>query len=371
MNYGPETSSTLLAAMASGIGDLVFLSEEWIEEIRKVLEWETSRRASQLADLGSFTICEVAVNAPAYLRCGGRMAWNAVFENATVSVNQGELPAQKCDLKVVGDHSLMSNLARIQYDNRDPKIVAAAQSRLVKVGRWQFEGSIPSHPALAQTLRFTHDEMARRTMPRFVWMSPEWVMCTRHIVSTRALSEKYRNDLKDVEYTFAEEFINPPRYAFPDGKPAGFWVRCDKGSITVGSGSLPDHLQPANFQNKGEYVPVIPVGRTVEASMTEEDRTEQRDYSRTAFRHDADKGEKPFFQQSFKGGKPEMPPALARVMAVLHDELSKRSSGELPKDYSEVRQQWSSSPKFDRDESYDPTWLKYDELDIYGNSLVR
>lgn len=369
MNYGTETSSTLLAAMASGIGDLVFLSEEWIDTIRQVLEGETGRRADQLADLGSFTVCEVAVNAPTYLRCGGRLAWNAVFENGKVSVNQGELPKQECDLKVVGDHSLMSNLARIQYDNRDPNIVASAQNRLVKVGRWQFEGSIPSHPALVQTLRFTHDEMAQRTMPRFVWMSPEWVMCTRHIVSTRALSDKYRDGLKDVEYTFAEEFINPPRYAFPNGKPAGFWIRCDKGSITVGSGSLPDHLQPANFQNKGEYVPVVPVGRTVEASMTEDDRTDQRDYSRIAFRHNADKGEKPFFQQSFKEDKPQMPPALARVMAVLHDELSKRSSGELPKDYADVREQWSSSPKFDREENYDPTWLKYDEFDIYGNRL--
>ncbi len=369
MNYGPETSSTLLAAMATGIGDLVFLTEDWIDAIRQVLESETRRRASQLTDLGSFTVCEVAVNAPAYLRCGGRLAWNAVFENEAVSVSQGELPAQQCDLKVVGDHSLMSNLARIQYDNRNPRIVSAAQARLVKVGRWQFEGSIPSHPALVQTLRFTHDEMAQKTMPRFVWMSPEWVMCTRHIVSTRALSDKYRDGLKDVDYTFAEEFVNPPRYAFPDGKPAGFWIRCDKGSITVGSGSLPDHLKPANFQNKGEYVPVVPVGRTVEASMTEEDRTEQRDYSRIAFRHDADKGEEPFFQQSFKGDKPEMPPTLARVMAVLHDELSKRSSGELPKDYSDVREQWSSAPKFDRDENYDPTWLKYDEFDIYGSPL--
>ncbi|MXW53102.1 MAG: hypothetical protein F4Z66_03775 [Gammaproteobacteria bacterium] len=369
MNYGPETSSTLLAAMASGIGELVFLSKEWIEEIRRVLNSEARRRASQLADLGSFTVCEVAVNAPAYLRCGGRMAWNAVFENASVFVNEGELPAQQCDLKVVGDHSLMSNLARIQYDNRDPKIVSSAQTRLVKVGRWQIEGSIPSHPALAQALRFTHDEMAQRTMPRFVWMSPEWVMCTRHIVSTRALSDKYRHDLKDVDYTFAEEFVNPPRYAFPDGKPAGFWVRCDKGSITVGSGSLPVHLQPAMFQYKGDYVPVVPVGRTVEASMNEEDRSEQRDYSRTAFRHDTDKGEEPFFQQSFNGDHPEMPPALARVMAVLHDELSKRSSGELPKDYTDVREQWSSAPRFDRDENYDPTWLKYDEFDIYGRPL--
>ncbi|MCY3885603.1 MAG: hypothetical protein OXG24_11900 [Gammaproteobacteria bacterium] len=370
MNYGPETSSTLLAAMANGIGDLVFLSNEWIDTIRDTLEQETNRRANQLSNLGKFTVCEVAVNAPAYLRCKGRLAWNAVFEDDAVTVSQGELSDSECDLKITGDHSLMSNLARIQYDNRDPRIVAAAQNRLYTIGKWKFEGSMPSHPALLQTLRFTHDQMAVLTMPRFVWMSPEWVACTRHIVSTRALSEKYRNGLTDVEYTFSEEFINPPKYAFPDGSPAGFWIRCDRGSITVGSGKLPDHLQPANFQNKGEYVPVVPVGRTVEASMTEEDRKQQRDYSRTAFRHDAEKGEQPFFQQSFKDGKPEMPPSLARVMAVLHDELSKRSSGELPGDYANVRAQWDQTPRFDRDDNYDPSWLKYDKYDIYGRPLI-
>lgn len=366
MNYGPETSSTLLAAMAPGIGDLVYLSDEWVDAIRQVLEAEANVRSNQLGDLERFTLCELAVNAPAYLRCGGKLSWHAAFEGTDITVCKGEIPSQECDLKITGDHSLMSNLARIQYDNRDPRIVAAAQKRLFTVGKWKFEGSMPSHPALTQMLRLTHDQMAQRTMPRFVWMSPEWVTCTRHIVSTRASSDKYRDGLTDVEYTFAEEFINPPRYAFPDGDPAGFWVRCDKGTITVGSGSLPDHLQPANFQNKGEYVPVVPVGRTVDAAMSEDDRNEQRDYSRVAFRHNADEGEKPFFQQSFKDGKPEMPPALARVMAVLHDELSKRSSGELPKDYANVRDQWNQSPKFDRDESYDPSWLKYDKFDIYG-----
>lgn len=370
MNYGSETSSTLIAAMAAGIGDLVFLSDEWIDAMRQVLEGETSRRRDQLSNTDTFTLCEVAVNAPAYLHCGGTLAWNAVFENSSVRVSQGELSSRDCDLKITGDHSLMSNLARVQHDNRDPRIVAAAQKRLYTVGRWKIEGSIPKCPALIHTLRYAHDQMARRTMPRFVWMSPEWVTCTRHIVSTRAQSEKYRDALGDVQYTFAEEFINPPKYAFPDGRPAGFWIRCEKGSITVGSGSLPEHLQPADFQNRGEYVPVVPVGRTVEATMTESDRQEQREYSRTAFRHHAKKGEQPFFQQSFKGDKPDMPPSLARVLAVLHDELSKRSSGELPVDYLDVRDQWSSVPKFDREENYDPTWLKYSEFDVYGNPIV-
>ncbi len=200
-------------------------------------------------------------------------------------------------------------------------------------------------------------------------MSPEWVSCTRHIVTTRANSEKYRDGLVDVDYTFAEEFVYPPKFVVSDGSPTGFWVRCERGGIIVGFGSLPAELQPADFQNKGEYVPVVPVGRTVEAAMDDDQRKEQRDYMRTAFRHDAEQGEKPFFEQSFKSGKPEMPPGLGRVMAVLHDELSKRSSGELPSDYEEVRDKWQEAPSFDRESSYDPSWLKYDQFDIYGNPL--
>ena len=367
MLFGTENSSTLLAAMADGIGDTVFLSKDWVELATAVLESEVNRRKAQLLDLGTFTFCEVAVNTPAYLRCGGKLAWHAKFEGSTVSVATGELPAEQCDLKITGDHSLMSNMARIQYQNRDPSVVAAAQSRLLRVGRWQLEGSMPEHSSLLQVLRHLHDSLAPRTMPRFVWMSPEWVTCTRHIVTTRAMSEKYKNDLVDVDYTFSEEFENPPLFAFPDGATAGFWIRCELGEITVGYGELPERLQPADFQNRGEYVPVVPVGRTVEAAMSDDDRKEHQTYLRGAFHYDANKGEKPVFQQTYKTGTPSMPPGLGRVMMVLHDELSKRSSGELPSDYGEVRHRWRDQPRFDREDQYDPSWLKYDEYDIYGN----
>lgn len=366
MNYGNETSSTLLAAMADGIGDLVFASDEWVAAARDVLEQEVQRRASQLNDLGTFTLCEVAHNVPAWLHVGNKLAWNASFDNGSVSVAPGELTNDECDLKLQGDHSLMSNLGRIQHSNRDPSVVQAAQARLMKLGRWEVHGALPTHPGLSHTLRTLHDEMAVRTMPRFVWMSPEWVSLTRHIVSTRALSDKYRDDLTDVVFTFAEEFVNPPKYAFPDGDSGGFWVHCDHGAITVGSGSLPEQLAPADFQNLGEYVPVVQVGRTVNAAMTDEEKQEQVEYSRTAFRVDIKGGEKPYIEQ--KTSDKQMPPELGRVMMVLHDELSKRSSGDLPIDYeADIREQWQTKPLFDRHPDYDPTWLKYDEFDIYGN----
>ena len=82
------------------------------------------------------------------------------------------------------------------------------------------QGSLPQHPVLGAVLRSLHDAMASRTMPRFVWMTPEWVSSARHIVTTRAASEKYADGLKNVVYTFAEEFTDTPRYAFPDGATA-------------------------------------------------------------------------------------------------------------------------------------------------------
>ena len=367
MNNKVNDSSVLLATMADGIGDLVFLSKEWIEVASEVLTQELAKRKDQLKDLESYTLCEVAVNPPPYLDCGGKLSWNAKFKTDKVDVSMGELPDSECDLKLTGDHSLMSNVARIQYHNRDPELVRHAQDRVFRLGKWVRHGKFPPNAALAEVLRSFHDTMAVRTMPRFVWMSPEWVSCARHIISSRARSDKYHAGLIDVEYKFAEEFVNPPGYAFPSGEVAGFWVHCHLGSITVGTGSLPDHLQPADFQNRGEYIPVLPVGRTVETTMTDEDREEQKNYFRSAFR--VEKGMEPIFVQTWKSGKPDLPPALGRVMMVLHDELSKRTSGELPSDYQHVRDQWNSVLSFDRDKHYDSSWLKYNEYTIYGQPI--
>jgi len=236
--------SVLLAAMADGIGDLAFASPQWVDAAREALTSAVGRYAAGLASLGAFTLCEVAHNSPAYLHCGSKLAWHAVFDGALVEVHSGELPASACDLKVEGDHSIMSNLARIQYAGRDPKLVAAAQARLHKLSRWVVHGSIPTNPVLAAVLRSLHDALAVRTLPRFVFMTPEWVSCARHILTMRAALTKYADGLSDVEYTFAEQFTQTPQYAFPDGSDGGFWVRCSYGQITVGAGPLPKELNP-------------------------------------------------------------------------------------------------------------------------------
>ncbi|MEM7019893.1 MAG: hypothetical protein AAF512_21465, partial [Pseudomonadota bacterium] len=359
-------ASNVLAAMADGIGDLTFASEEWVDAAKEVLTQAIEKYAEGLNDLGQFTICEVGHNPPAYLHCGASLAWHAKFDGASVTMNTGELPAEQCDYKMQGDHSVISNMARLQYHNRDPKIVAAAQARLLKLSKWDIHGQMPEHKTLGFVLRMLHDGMASRTMPRFTFMTPEWVSSARHILSTRAVSEKYADGIKDVEYTFSEEFTNTPKYAFPDGSHGGFWVRCDHGQLTVGAGPLPDELEPADALTQGEYTPVVPVGRTVNVAMTDAEKEEQAAYSKVAFRFDKEAGKAPVSQSS-PSDKGQMPTELARIFVVLHDELSKRTSSELPADFdSSIRKAWATPQKFDRCEGYDASWVRYDKVDIYG-----
>jgi hypothetical protein len=62
-----------------------------------------------------------------------------------------------------------------------------------------------------------------------------------------------------------------------------------------------------------------------------------------------------------------MPPELGRVFLPLHDELSKRTSSELPADFDDsLKDTWSTPQGFDRDANYDTSWLRYSEVDIYG-----
>ena len=361
-----DEHSVVLAAMPEGIGDLSFASGEWVAAAGEVLSTLVAKYADGLADVGRFTLCEVAHNPPAYLHTAAALAWHARFDGASVAVAPGELTTAECDLKVQGDHSIISNLARVRYHGNDPKVVAAAQARLGKLSRWEVNGTLPRHPVLGAVLRALHDTMAPRTMPRFVWMSPEWVSCARHIISTRAVSEKYSDGIKDVIYTFSEEFADTPRYAFPDGSHGGFWVRCEHGQVTVGAGPLPKDLEPADTLTKGLYTPVVPVGRTVNAAMTDTEKAEQAAYTKSAFRRDADTGQPPVSQSS-PSGADRMPPALGRVFMPLHDELSKRSTGDLPADYEDdVKAAWAEPQGFDRDAGYDKSWLRYDQFDIYG-----
>ena len=119
--------SVVLSAMADGIGDLTFASREWVAVAGEALAAAAAKHAEGLADLGRFSLCEVAHNAPAYLHAGASLAWHVHFDGAKVSAHVGELCEEACDSKIEGDHSVMSNLGRISFRGRDPQVVAAAR----------------------------------------------------------------------------------------------------------------------------------------------------------------------------------------------------------------------------------------------------
>jgi len=359
----------LLAAMAEGIGELSFASPEWVDAARAVLAKAASDLAQSGQDPGRFTICEVGHNPPAYLRAGAKVAWYAHIDGTTIHVENSELPADACDFKVEGDHSILSNMARIQYRDRDPDLVATAQARLNKLSRWKLHGRIPDRPALKVLLASLHDSMAIQTLPRLVFMTPEWASLARHILTARAALPKYAGGIAGLTYTFSEEFTGTPHYAFPDGAHGGFWARFERGAVEVGAGPLPADREPADALTKGAYTPVVPVGRTVNAAMSDEDRADQEAYRKAAFRFDKLAGHAPVSMTS-PSGRGQMPPELGRIFLPLHDELSKRTSGELPSDYVVgLKPEWAIPQPFDRQAGYDPSWLRYDKVDIYGDPI--
>lgn len=366
MTVAPPTVSALLAAQADGIGEVPFASAAWVKEAGEVLREAADRHRDGLRDVAPFTICEVTHNAPAWLHAGSKLAWHARFNGGRFEVASGELPTAECTFKVAGDHSLISNACRILYQGRDPRIVALAQARIGKLGRFDRHGSLPAHPVLGAVLRTLHDRMAVRTLPRFVFMTPEWVHNARQILTSRATSAEFADGIRNVVYTFSEEFTETPKYAFPDGSHGGFWVHVNHGQITVGAGPLPAALGPADALTKGAYTPVVPIGRTVNAAMTQEEKDAQTEYSKRAFRFDKVAGKRPV-EQTQPSGRGPMPPELGRIFSVLHDELSKRTAGDLPSDYdSSIRPEWASPPQFDRLADYDKSWLNYDKVDVYG-----
>ena len=134
-----------------------------------VLKGLVAAHAAGLAGV-KFSLCEVCHNAPVYLHEGSKLAWHAKFDGGTVEVGRGEL--DECDLKIEGDHGVMSNGARIQYAGRDPGLVTAAQRVIGKVGNFKLSGAMPSNATLSLVLRELHDAMAPRVLPKFPWMSP-------------------------------------------------------------------------------------------------------------------------------------------------------------------------------------------------------
>ena len=369
MTIANGTVSVLTAAMPDSIGDLTFASKEWVDAAQVLLTQETRAFAEELKGVPRHSFSQVAHNAPQFLHVGNTLAYTVIFENGGATILNEELPDDECDMKMSGDHSLMSNMARLVFSGKDPKVTNAARMRLFGLGRFQMYGQQPGDTVLHAIWSRVNDAMAVRTMPRFVFMTPEWVSNARAVLTARATSEKYAEAIRNVDFTFSEEFTDTPKYAFPDGSHGGFWVRCRKGRLTVGAGPLDVENGEADHLTKGMYEPVVPVGRTVNANLTDEEKAEVQQYSTQAFKYNKELDRRPV-DQTQPSGKGPMPEDLGIVFLPLHDELSKRTAGDLPSDYQTPQSQaWGTPQSFDRHPDYDPNLLRYDEVDIYGNPL--
>jgi len=391
--------SPALAASPPGIGDLCFLSPEWVHAYRIAAMAAVAKNAAGLQDLGQFTYCRVGHNPPwhsspygeAYKSqitpytapekgpgrqvYGNKLAMWMRFKGGTVEVHPGELPASECDFKVQGDHGVMSRLARVLHGGVDPRVTAAAHAQLIPQSKWVKDGKFSEHKVLVAILTQIHDAMAPRTIPRAVWMTPDWASFAREIITTRAnhpdLQKNSKGEVfqKDFEFIFSEEFTNPPRYASPDGSSGGFWVVFKHGQVTVGCGALPAEYGEPDMLTKGQYIPILGGGRTVNAALNKEEQAMVAEHSKKT---------PPIFNgqrtmiavQKVKKGSPQMPMPMGLCMLPLHDELSLRSSGEIPSDF-DPNVQDRGAPPFDRSPEYQGTWLRYDQVDVYGQPLAH
>lgn len=359
----------LMAAVTPAeLGEFAFASPAWVEAAGAHLARLAAGATSALTGAPRLVVCEVAHNPPAHLHPDGPFAWWAKIEAGEVRVGVGDLGPDACDFRVEGDHSVLSNLARLRYAGSDPARLALARGRWLRVGRWETSGAPPDHPGLSDLLRDFHDAMAPLTLPRLTFMTPEWAALAGAILTRRAESPKYAPGIAGLTYTFSEEFICTPRYAFPDGAAGGFWVRVEEGRMTVGSGALPPALGLADALTYGDYAAVIPVGRTVNALMTEVEKAQAEAYAARAFRFDKALGRRPV-ERSSPSGRGPMPPELGRIFMPLHDELSRRTAGDLPADHDPDFRTAGPAEPFDRAPGYDPSWLRYGEVDIYGQPL--
>ena len=189
-------------------------------------------------------------------------------------MHEGEIGAAECDYKLEADHGILSCLGRILNVSVDPEVAQAARAELSPQTKWRIhgvgaiknrsgQGAINGSVALGACFATMHDVTAHRTMPRFVWMSPNWVSTARHIITARATTIKFRDDarrepmLKDINYVFEETFKNPPRYVSPDGRPAGFWHVMRGGNPIVGSAPLPAEYGEPDTLTAGQYIPIM------------------------------------------------------------------------------------------------------------------
>merc|ERR1712216_62289 len=116
---------------------------------------------------------------------------------------------------------------------------------------------------------------------------------------------------------------------------------------------------------KGKYVPVLAGGRTVNAALNKE---EMKQVAEQNERNGEARVMEAVMKVNKKKASTPMPPVMGVCMLPMHDELSLRSSGELPSDFDSKFPDGGALP-FDRHPEFSETWLRYDKVDVYGQPL--
>ena len=99
-------------------------------------------------------------------------------------------------------------------------------------------------------------------------------------------------------------------------------------------------------------------------------RRKQGTYSKMAFRRDEETRQAPRRTDITLGKGTHAAGTLSGSSCRCTTSCRKRSSGDLPADYDfDVKPDWGIPQAFDRHPDYDPSWLRYDEVDIYGEPL--
>jgi hypothetical protein len=192
--------------MAEGPGEICYASAEWIKAAEASLPEVVSSMSDDLKNLDNYVLCIVAHNAPIWLRVGSKLAWGIRVANGEASLFEGEL--DECDLKIEGDHSILSNLSRIVKHDDTGREVAA---RYTKQTRLVATPGVELPPAMKKLNETLHHKMAEKTFPRYVFMTPEWAGLARLMISAGA--ERNAEDLKEVSLTFSEEMYGGPAWA--------------------------------------------------------------------------------------------------------------------------------------------------------------
>lgn len=173
-----------------------FLSDEWIDEARRLLEKGVEQKR---ADLAPFSLSERFVDAPPHLELPDNVgAWTARYDGSAMTVTRGFDP--EADVVVEGDYQ--AGLAGAQFVGLLAPGAMKAMRREVATMHGKdavrMRGRL-ENPAAGEILALLHDHLGRRTVE-----NPDLA----HRATRQGLTGKIR-ELEDNGYCVIEKAISP------------------------------------------------------------------------------------------------------------------------------------------------------------------